>query len=160
MFNLLEKVIGKGLDIMDGMATRSREKDMADLFNKLCAVYGLPMCDDVRFSDELSMYMLFQGNTPLMGWTDFNSRTVTFNLKHITACDATKDSRIEDIYNYTVRHEFRHWMQMHTLPKELYSNMYAIGVLEQDAEAFGIGIVQNMAVVEKKIKMAIGNAIA
>ena len=159
MFNLLEKVIGKGLDIMDDMATRSREKDMTDLFNKLCAAYDLPMCNYIGFFDELCI-LTACGKAMLMGYTNFDSKTVTFNLKHITACDATKDSRIEDIYNYTVRHEFRHWLQMHTLPKELYSNAYALGVLEQDAEAFGIGIVQNMAVVEKKIKMAIGSAIA
>ncbi len=159
MFNLLEKFISKGLEIGNAVTTKSREKEMTDLFNKLCAMHDLPMCNYIGFFDELCMLTVY-GKTPLMGYTNFDNKTITFNMQHITACNATKDSRIEDIYDYTVRHEFRHWMQMHCLPKELYTNAYAVAALEQDAEAFGIGIVQDMAIVESNIKMAIGAAIA
>ena len=159
MFNLLEKVIGKGLNIMDGITTRSRKLGMSNMFRHLCVLNNVPVCNYIGFFDELCMLTVY-GKTPLMGYTNFDNKTITFNMQHITACNATKDSRIEDIYDYTVRHEFRHWMQMHCLPKELYTNAYAVSALEQDAEAFGIGIVQDMAIVERNIKMAIGAAIA
>ena len=160
MFNsLLENIVTSGLKLADKLVIKSRKVGMLNTFRNLCVLSNLPICNAIGFSDELC-YMNAKGRVYLMGFTSFDYESVTFNLKRIQECDAGKDARIKDIYEYVARHEFRHWQQMHCLPKELYTNAYAVAALEQDAEAFGIGIVQDMAIVESNIKMAIGAAIA
>lgn len=135
------------------------KRRMKKLFTDLCKEHDLPLPKLIGFSEDLC-FISASGVQLIMGYTDFNDSVITFNLLKIFACDKNKDPRIKDIYEYVVRHEFRHWWQINVIGRELVTNLYALQSIEYDAEAYGIGIAQEADKVSNDIKSSITKNIA